>query len=258
MRERHDEPTQPVDATHNELSGAARTAAQAGIVYGGIHLYHPPQTRANRWLSVTCAVLTAISGIAISALIRLPSAGYPVAGSPVPEREILHIPPMLTVPPRIDNATREHRMNIPEPVYLRSLQVFPCESDMYARVNIFSLEIGRRPTELSVVAHKYAERLIKQFWEGRVAIQYWPFRRVRRASVSGSTYDGIQIEATIRARSPLMCGSRFGVLKGLVLDHGNTYYLVFVLASLDGDTDDAPVPTEGEIEFLVASIRPVM
>jgi hypothetical protein len=269
--------------THNDLSGEAQTAAQVRTVYGGLHMYTPTptdQARAGRtrrrlfWQINGCIALIVVTGITAVMISAKRSAedsrpnGWPPPAndSPMASKEAPGKPresqekaePVFSadVPPLLDAASEQYYTYMPRLVQMMTIQVYRCGNSVYNRMAIVSVELPKLGPPMDILAHEYAKKLASVKWPSM-----FPHHRsiieTGRSSMAGHRYYGLQLELKVKTATVDPCGAKSGVVKALILDCDDSYVLFVVAADLDGNPQLAVIPTEQDVDFLMASARPL-
>ncbi len=251
--------------THNELSGRAHTAAMARTVYGGIHVHHPRRWKpskvrpSDRLVVSGVMIVITVASVVVQAAVRAQdndqtasrpgsgSRGVAVATAPAseldPDRQDPDTSPTfdLDIPPRLNAAL---------------LQSYRCRGTIRPHAAAVFLEI-KKNFDIVSLARDYAERSVELYWEIDARIHSsWVLDVERSAVDSGRIYRGVELSVDITSMTRDPCVGTEGYLKALILDGGEVYLLLLVMADLSGDSQKTELPTKQELDHLVDTARP--
>jgi len=175
------------------------------------------------------------------------SRGVAVATAPAseldPDRQDPDTSPTfdLDIPPRLNAAL---------------LQSYRCRGTIRPHAAAVFLEI-KKNFDIVSLARDYAERSVELYWEIDARIHSsWVLDVERSAVDSGRIYRGVELSVDITSMTRDPCVGTEGYLKALILDGGEVYLLLLVMADLSGDSQKTELPTKQELDHLVDTARP--
>ena len=243
---------------HNALSGTVRSAVQARIVHGGVHLHDVPPA-GHFWATVVLALL-AIALSTLSLVLAVRRAAVPVAvGMPPLEPEITRSSGLaeLEVPYALNTAEQAYILEIPERAEVRSFQGYRCAGRIYHRAVVGVLQIPKVSSNIALVARDYADKFVTATWDPEGLTQFEPPVRITRSNYGGSrSYLGMEVVGSLKFAVNDTCGSDAVVIDALALDRGDNYFVVVAAIGVDADTGYDNVCAVRDAHAILTSIIP--
>jgi hypothetical protein len=240
-------------ASHNGLSGRARSVAQAHTVFGGVHMYDSssPQrdqrsfrgVRAANSLAVIAIVLSLTSVSLTLRRVTLPAPGMSMPSSHLPrdagEGDLLGITE-IAIPEHREDGRQDYLLEMPEIAKVYSFQAYQCDGRLYHQALVGALKLQKKPANIASVARTYGDKLAAVAWRSSAFSKYErPQPTSRSPFGGGSTYHGVQFQGTMPLGADARCGVDAVMIGVLALDCGDSYCLYVVLI---GTTCQAPGP----------------
>jgi hypothetical protein len=250
--------------THNELSGSAHTAAMARTVYGGIHVHHsrrskPPRTRSSDRLVVgSVMIVVTVASVVVQATVRPRDNDQPASRQGSGSAGVVLTSPPTTGfdPDRQDlGAPLAFDLDIPLRLNAAFLRSHRCRGTIRPHAAVELLEI-KKNFDMRSTARDYVEKFVEFYW-GRDAMIHlsWGLDVERSAVGGGRIYRGVALSVDVSSMTRDPCVGSEGYLKALILDGGEVYLLLVVVADLSGDSK-AELPTKQDLDHLVDTARP--
>jgi hypothetical protein len=148
-------------------------------------------------------------------------------------------------------------MQIPELVSVYAFQVYSCNGRVYQRAVITGLQVPKPSVDMAKLGRMYSNKLVHIIWAPEDDVRYGKPSKIVRSSYDGDvTYFGIEVDGDFEQADHGDCDIGRGTVKTLVIDHGDSYLILVVSATLGSDPDSAGAPTEIDIQRLLDSVVP--
>src|SRR6266496_2498338 len=157
-------------ASHNGLSGRARSVAQAHTVFGGVHMYDTSSSRQDQQTSGGVRVANSLAVIAIvlsltSVSLALRRVTVSVPGTSLPsshmprdtgKEDLLDIAEM-TIPEHRGDGRQDYLLEMPEIAKVYSFQAYQCDGQLYHQALVGVLRVQKRSANIAGAARTYGE-----------------------------------------------------------------------------------------------------
>jgi len=248
-------------ASHNVLSGQARSAAQVHTVFGGVHMYdtspphgtqRPRRRRAltrREWVEVSFALVAVAVSLAslLFALRRVMPSGQNTGDPPTVAD--------MNIPRDLRGAHQHYMLKMPEIVDVNSFQVYPCGRRIYSRVLVGATQIPRPESSMESVARRYGNKLADATWFHDEFLHYEQQRPTMRRFYEGSSMlFGVELFGAMSVTGDETCGIDLVAAGVLVLDYTDTYIVVVVLLGTNNASAYAYSQAIQDVKFILDSI----
>lgn len=256
-------------ASHNGLSGRARSVAQAHTVFGGVHMYDnassPRQdqrsssgVRAANSLAVIAIVLSLTSVSLTLRRVTDPAPGMSMPSSNLPrdagEGDLLAIAEMA-IPEHRGDGRQDYLLKMPEIATVYSFQAYQCDGRLYHQALVGALKVQKKPANIASVARTYGDKFAAVTWRTSSFSKYErPQPATRSPFGGGSTYHGVQFQGVTPLGADARCGVDAVMIGVLALDCGNSYCLYVVLVGTTCQAPGAQLQAAQDVRHILDSI----
>jgi hypothetical protein len=243
---------------HDVLSGTARSAVQARIVRGGVHVYDVPPA-GHFWVAVCLAVFAILLSVVSLVFVARRAADPVVVGMPTAKPEINRPAGLaeVEIPNALNAAEQAYILEIPERVEVYSYQGYLCAGRIYQRAVIGIPQVPKVSANAALVARDYADKFVTEIWDPEGVIRFESPTRIGLSNYGGSrSYRGMEVAGLLEFAVHDRCGSDVVVLDVFALDQHDSYFVAVVSIGVDAESGYDEASAERDARVILNSMAP--
>lgn len=254
-------------ASHNGLSGRARSVAQAHTVFGGVHMYDTLSPRQDqrsardvRVANSLATIAIVLSLISVSLTLRrvtLAVPGMSMSSSHLPRSGEDDLPRIveMTIPEYRAEGRQDYLLEMPEIAKVYSFQAYHCDGRLYHQTLVGALKVHKKSANIASVARTYGDKFAAVAWGSLAFSKYErPQPTSRSPFGGGSTYRGVQLQGAMPLEGDARCGVDGVMIGVLALDCGDSYCLYLVLVGASCQAPDGQLQAAQDVRHILDSI----